>query len=545
MASYFPVKQVAFEDAEVFHDVISPILENKCNSCHNPGKKKGGLTLTDSAALAKGGKSGPLFDMTQPGSGLFIQRIQLPKDEKKHMPPAGRPQLSLDEISLLNSWVHAGEIYFSKKLIELPRKDSLRVLASAVFKGSVSPMANFDFPAADNAIVVKLNTDYRTIRPLSKESPGLEVNIYNAEAYSVDQLQQLEPIKQQIVKLDLNRLPVTNDQLKVISKFQNLRHLFLNFTKITASGLKELSPLRHLQTLAVSGTKMNYEELDAQVSNLKNLERVFIWDTGLSSREIERLLKKHKNIHLMEGFVDDGANPLRLNPPHLENDSIVFSSSSAVRLRHSIRDVQIRYTLDGTEPDSVRSPVFSQPLIIKENTIIKAKAFKRGWYGSDAITFSFLKSTIRPDSVRLLNSLNHVHQANGAKTFFDSKLGVIGANNPAWANNWAGVINSDLSVVAFFDDPVTVSSFGMRYMFEKETEILQPSSVQVWGGADENDLRLIATLRKAPPPRKGEKPSIKMLQGSWPPILVSCIKIIASPYKKGKNLLLIDEFMLN
>ena len=41
-----------------YDDHIRPLLENKCFSCHNPDKKKGGLELTSYAGLMNGGSGG-------------------------------------------------------------------------------------------------------------------------------------------------------------------------------------------------------------------------------------------------------------------------------------------------------------------------------------------------------------------------------------------------------------------------------------------------------------------------------------------------------
>src|SRR6185295_11846067 len=43
----FKKPPVPLEQAVVFTDVIQPIFENKCVSCHNPHKLKGKLALTD------------------------------------------------------------------------------------------------------------------------------------------------------------------------------------------------------------------------------------------------------------------------------------------------------------------------------------------------------------------------------------------------------------------------------------------------------------------------------------------------------------------
>jgi len=542
---YYPEKQVPFEDALVFDDVIKPVLVNKCAGCHSPAKLKGELILTDSASIMKGGKSGSLFNAETPSLSLLLQRIHLPEEEKKHMPPAGRPQLTEAEAMLLARWIEASKIYFSKKVAELPEQDSLRIAAAKIIQPSGDVAEVYDFPAADEKELAKLNTDYRTILPLAKESPALAVNLYNRDVYSAKQLEELGGIKKQVVSLDLNKLPVTDADLKSISQFENLRHLYLNFTDVTAAGLKALEPLLHLQSLAVSGTKINYKDLNAELPAFKSLKTIAIWNTPLSPAEIKQLQAANKGIQFVEGFVDDGSDQLKLNPPQIENASMVFTQTSPILLKHPVKGVEIRYTLDGTEPDSLKSPVFNKAVTVNENTLVKAKAYKAGWYASDVISFSFLKSTIKPDSVRLLYKLNSVHQADGANTFFDKRLGAIGANNPAWANNWAGAIHNDMGFVALFNKPVTVSKLSLHYMVEEGTGIYPPGSVQVWGGPDEQHLKLITTFNKAPLPAKLEKPTIRIIEGSWAPVTVSCLKIIASPYQLHKKLLLVDEMMLN
>jgi uncharacterized membrane protein len=46
-----------------------------------------------------------------PGDALnshIIQRANLPLDDKKHMPPKGKAQLTPQEIGLLTAWVQSG-----------------------------------------------------------------------------------------------------------------------------------------------------------------------------------------------------------------------------------------------------------------------------------------------------------------------------------------------------------------------------------------------------------------------------------------------------
>jgi hypothetical protein len=101
-------------------------------------------------------------------------------------------------------------------------------------------------------------------------------------------------------------------------------------------------------------------------------------------------------------------------------------------------------------PTVYKAPVFANNTVISKNTKIKAKAYKAGWYSSDVVEFDFLKNAFIPDSVQLMYPLNSVHKAEGAHSFFDTRLGVIGANNPAWANFWAGARDNDMGLTSLF-----------------------------------------------------------------------------------------------
>ena len=542
---------VSLDQALVFNHVIQPIFEQKCVSCHNPDKLKGELNLTNAEWIQQGGKTGKLFIAGQPDSSLLLQRIHLPLDEKKHMPPSGKSQLTPQEITLLSLWVK-GRAEFKKKVIELPPTDSLRFIASTLFK-PIEQADEYAFDAADEETVKKLNNDYRTVASLARESPALAVNLYNRTAYTPSTLAELSSIKQQVVYLNLNKMPVKDADLKRVSQFENLQKLDLNFTDITGNGLAELTSLKQLKTLALSGTKVTYDDLRKHIGAFKSLKTVSVWNTTLTASQIGQLQRTNKEVQFIAGFDGAGSEPIKLNPPQVKNSSTIFSQPLALQLKHPIKGVQIRYTTDGTEPDSINSPVFTNKTVIDRPTLVKAKAYKTGWFGSTVATFDFYKSTHKPDSVNLLLPLNPVHQADGAHTFFDGKLGTFNANSPAWANNWAGFRKNDMALVSEFKKPVQVSSVALRIMVEEETGIFPPGMVEIWGGDSRDRMKLLATL-KPDQPLKKSAPALKSVACSFTPQSVSCLKIIAKPVgqlpnwhpNKGKPaLLLVDEVFIN
>ena len=148
------------------------------------------------------------------------------------------------------------------------------------------------------------------------------------------------------------------------------------------------------------------------------------------------------------------------------------------------------------------------------------------------------------------------HLLTSKNTFFNSILGTFGANSPAWANYFAGVVDNDLVAMYFFNQPIILSSFGMHYMVEEKTNIYPPISIEVWGGNDSKNLRLLTKL-KPKLPLEGEEHTLPIIEGLFKSQKVSCIKIIAKPYlkikakskgkgyDKTKTLLLVDEMFLN
>ncbi|MFT4858692.1 MAG: putative CXXCH cytochrome family protein, partial [Algoriphagus sp.] len=121
---------VSFEDAQVFDHLILPILEKKCTSCHNAGKSKGDLLLTNKENFLKGGKTGVIFVGGNPAESLLFQRMHLPLDDEEHMPPSNKPQLTAEEKALIAQWIKSN-LPFETRVASLPASDSLRMLAAS------------------------------------------------------------------------------------------------------------------------------------------------------------------------------------------------------------------------------------------------------------------------------------------------------------------------------------------------------------------------------------------------------------------------------
>ena len=149
--------------------------------------------------------------------------------------------------------------------------------------------------------------------------------------------------------------PISPD-LKQVLQLRNLRKLNLNYTDLTADGIRQLRGRKKLQELALSGTKVSFA-VARELAGLPELKALYIWNTGMDSASIARLREAREGLRVETGYRDDGRTILPLTPPVAKTVPGIYQPSTPIELKHPYRGVQIRYTLDGTEPDSLRSPV--------------------------------------------------------------------------------------------------------------------------------------------------------------------------------------------
>jgi uncharacterized membrane protein len=548
LAPIMPEKQqpkILLEEAEVYAHMVMPILQSKCMNCHNSKKAKGELIMETEEVLLKGGKNGKLWDSTATDYGLLLQRIHLPLETKKHMPPQGKPQLTEQEKQILYAWIKSGA-NFKTKVLDLSPDDTLRLIATNLFNTIESD--NYDFAAADEKKVQKLNTNYRVVYPFAIESPALAIEFFNAQFYKPEQLKELLAVKDQVVSLNLNKMPVKDEELKTISQFKNLRKLNLAFTNITGSTLNELSTLSELKQLSLSGTLVKASDI-LQLSSLQKLAHLYVWHTALEKPAVEKLKQSWKGLAIETGFTDD-TTILKLTPPILQNEEQVISEPVALKLKHYINGVSIRYTLDGTEPDSINSPEYNSNIVLDKNVTVKAKAFKLGWISSDVMESYFFSAGHKADSVVNILPPDAQYKGDGAKTLADLDKGE--AKNFR-SGKWLGYRNNKMESLFMFNSPVTVSSVTISSLIDIGGYIMPPAFIEIWGGDNSNKLQLLNRMIPHQP-SKVEPAYLKAFDCSFKPVSVKYIKLISTPVAKlpawhpgkgDKGWLFVDEVFIN
>jgi mono/diheme cytochrome c family protein len=92
----------------VFAATVQPILRQYCVSCHGPDKVKAGLRLDSFEHLQRGNEEGPVIRAGDSAGSPLVHFMTLPLDDDSHMPPAGKPQPSTDDLTLLRWWIDSG-----------------------------------------------------------------------------------------------------------------------------------------------------------------------------------------------------------------------------------------------------------------------------------------------------------------------------------------------------------------------------------------------------------------------------------------------------
>lgn len=231
-------------------------------------------------------------------NSLFLQRIHLPLEEKEHMPPDGRRQLSKDEIKLLEWWVANGA-GFETTVGELEKDPAIESILEQYTQVDNSVYA-LDVKAPDNKVLTKLNEDNIKAIPVSESQVFIQVNLSGRQDLSEATFKELSKIREQIVELNLSNTNVTDDMVLELSQFPHLTRILLHQTSITGSSLGQLKELQYLESINLYETEVSNENI-SQLKAYPALQKVFLWKTKVSKEVIADLQKSKPNLQIDQG----------------------------------------------------------------------------------------------------------------------------------------------------------------------------------------------------------------------------------------------------
>lgn len=291
------------EEVQLYHDLVFPILQQKCLSCHNMDKQNGGLNMATVESLQAGGDGGPVLVAQHPEQSELFHRVTMNPKAKEFMPPKGTP-LSYREIQLLEWWIASGASFEQTVAeVEVPERVKAFVLEQYGLdtkgkpfteKMQVAPLA------AD--VLTQLEQAGFKVEPVAENNNFLAVRYTNKSTSPTETvLNYLLQAKEQIAYLDLSGLQLTDESLISVGQLPNLVHLKLEQTPITDIGIQHLEHLKNLELLNLYGTLVS-DNSAARIAALPALKKVFLWQTQVTETGISIIHSQRPEIEVVQGI---------------------------------------------------------------------------------------------------------------------------------------------------------------------------------------------------------------------------------------------------
>jgi hypothetical protein len=273
--------------------------------------------------------------------------------------------------------------------------------------------------------------------------------------------------------------------------------------------LEVLKELPNLKSVSICDIDFNATELDKFLDKA-TFSSLHIWNQNTTKEQIEKIIAKYPEINIIAGDnLEDEI--MKISNPTIMQDSSIFSSHLTVELKHLLKGTVIKYTTDGSEPDSLKSSEYNNPILLTENTVLKIKAFKRGWIGSDVVQRTFYKSGIQPDTIYLVTNPHPKYQNDGAKTLVNFQLGESNTSN----GEWLAYRDYNMEFVVGFNQPQSLKSAYLNAFVDIGAYIFPVKSIKVEGSNDGKQFENIAET-KFPEANKSDPRGAKAFSCEFP-----------------------------
>jgi uncharacterized membrane protein len=285
-AAVRPIANV--QEAVAYAEVITPILQTKCYTCHNANKQKGGLRMDQLDLLLKGGKNGKVIKPGDADGSEMIKRLLLPVDNEHHMPPKEKPQPSESQVALLHWWIN-NNADAQKKVKDLSQSKKIEPVLMALQNAPIVKKERTDIPnapvaKADEKIIAQLKARNIVVLPVAQNTNYLMVNFVTDSIVDKTDLQLLTQLQSQLIWLKLYNTNITDEAIPDIARLTNLTKLDLSKTLITDKALSMLAGIPNLEYLNLVNTKVTTAAV-IKLKGLNKLQSLYLYKTGYSSKD--------------------------------------------------------------------------------------------------------------------------------------------------------------------------------------------------------------------------------------------------------------------
>ncbi|MEL6537022.1 MAG: chitobiase/beta-hexosaminidase C-terminal domain-containing protein [Bacteroidota bacterium] len=451
------------EEALLYSQVVAPILTAKCVACHSDTKQRGGLNMSSLVALRTGGDSGPVLGTEQ---SELLTRIHLPESDELHMPPQGKTQLTEAEVALIAWWL-SQEACGECRVNELAQLEEMLPILQAHLDptGGVEP--------ATEAQLQALRAHGIDISSVSESDPLLGLSIDTDQPLGSRTLDALEEVATKVSYLSLNGVPISEDLMEVVAEMSLLEQFLAPNSSLSDENLIYLRDLPKLRVINAYGTQITDAGL-AQIADQSSVERLYAWGSQVTRQGITGLQAQRPQLDINFGLTTEQIGETQLNPPNILATRQIFRDSATVTLASDFRNSTVRYTTDGSMPDST-SPVYSEPLRVDVTTRISAIAEKKGWETSIPATQLLLKAGLTYTEVAVSPEPNPTYSAQGAPSLVDLARSQEGFRSGAWLGYQGEHFETTLTLA----EPQALSAVYVSALSEPNSWIYYPQGIEI------------------------------------------------------------------
>ncbi len=305
---------VDLDSIKLYATFLQPALDAQCVQCHNADEQRGGLRLDAPRFALAGGEDGAILEPGAPLHSRWVERVTLPRNHVKAMPPNGDPW-SFTQIELLRYWIAEGaDTTFVLDVEATPAE--LKALLQRDYGLELRARRYVEqvrIPALPQARTEALRALGWQLSAVQAGGGGLEAQPRAGSAVSAESLLELaDAAGEQVVYLNLDRQALDDTALAPLPQFTNLVRLRLNGTRLTTATVERLAQLQHLESLNLYGTEVD-AAIFAHLDRYPSLQRLYLWQTKVPPAAAAAFADSHPGIAVNRGTGtgEPPTNPLK------------------------------------------------------------------------------------------------------------------------------------------------------------------------------------------------------------------------------------------
>jgi uncharacterized membrane protein/mono/diheme cytochrome c family protein len=283
-----PVTSVAAADP--YLDVVRPLLERRCGTCHNDDKRESGFSVGSYDSTLVGGDTGLAVVPGNLEASELYYRITLPSDDEAFMPAEGKTPPTAEQIEILRWWIAAGAPH-DTTVGAVGAADVEAILAVELGLAD-APASASSAPrvAADPALVERLFAAGFLARQVSQDDAHLVVAMGSPSTRLDDaRIAALAAAAPTIVDLNLAGTDLDDAELAAIGALPVVTHLRLARNRLTDNALATLATLHALEHLNLYGNAGITDSGLATLAASGSLRELYLWQTAATPAGVARL----------------------------------------------------------------------------------------------------------------------------------------------------------------------------------------------------------------------------------------------------------------